>query len=51
MFGRGAAEELGEVRESRVPVIPDRLRLPLLILVIALCSALFVVAVLYGLTH
>jgi hypothetical protein len=42
---------LGEPVERGVPVIPERWRLPALIVTSAVCIAILVVAIVYGLSH
>jgi len=48
---RDVTGELGEPVEHGVPVVPARWRLPALVAVCALCVAIFVFAVVYGLNH
>jgi hypothetical protein len=42
---------LGEPVERGVPVIPERWRLPVLIVTTAVCIAILVLAIVYGLSH
>ena len=42
---------LGEPVERGIPVIPERWRLPALVATTALCIAILVVAIVYGLNH
>lgn len=48
-LSRRDTTDLGPPRQSAVPVVPERFRLPLLILVLAICAAVFIAAVAYGL--
>jgi hypothetical protein len=42
---------LGEPVERGVPVIPERWRLPVLIVTTAICVAILGLAIVYGLSH
>jgi hypothetical protein len=42
---------LGEPVERGVPVIPERWRLPVLIVTTAVCIAILLLAIVYGLSH
>ena len=42
---------LGDPVERGLPVIPERWRLPALIVVSAVCIAILVLAIVYGLSH
>ena len=42
---------LGEPVERGLPVIPERWRLPALLLTTALCIAILVLAIVYGVSH
>jgi hypothetical protein len=42
---------LGDPVERGLPVIPERWRLPALIVVSAVCIAILVLAIVYGLNH
>jgi hypothetical protein len=42
---------LGEPVERGIPTVPERLRLPALVVVLAVCLVIFISAVVYGLHH